>query len=194
MIVPNHNPKTIQLEDPFTTYKTLSKQWVYGILSSMAHIHEIFISPSSNYWSHKVGTPGKAPTHTPQEIEAHAGAGLVGDRFYEFKENYQGQVSFMELEALEELKKMGGSEVSNSVFRRNIIISGVDPLILIGKEFKIGTAKFKGCVDCTPCAWMDFAAGDGAFNWLNENNKGGLRAQILESGTMKIGDSLTILT
>jgi hypothetical protein len=59
-----------------------------------SQLTNIYISPESNYWKHKMGTPGTAPTHEPETIEVHAGRGLVGDRFYDYKENYNGQVSF----------------------------------------------------------------------------------------------------
>lgn len=159
----------------------------------MSFIKNIFISSESNYWKHPKGQPGSAPTSTPDEAQCHAGKGLLGDRFYEYKDNYGGQVSFMNEDALLELRKITGVEADFSVFRRNIIISQIDPLTLIGKRFCIGEVEFEGSSDCTPCAWMDYAAGEGAFRWLKENNKGGLRAKIVKSGTIHVGDELKII-
>jgi MOSC domain-containing protein YiiM len=39
---------------------------------------------------------------------------------------------------------------------------------------------------------MDFAAGDGTYAWLDNNNKGGLRAKILNNGTLTVGDQLKV--
>lgn len=158
----------------------------------MAILKKIYISPESNYWKHKKGEPGPAPTFSPLEIECHEGRGLVGDRFYDFKKEYGGQVSLMSEEALTELSSVTGQRVDFKVFRRNLIISELDPYELIGKKFKIGSVLLEGKSDCFPCAWMDTAAGEGSFSWLKENKKGGLRAAILESGIIKLGDKIEL--
>lgn len=159
----------------------------------MATLKNIYISPKSNYWKHKKGEPGSAPTLSPLEVECHQGSGLVGDRFYDFKDQYGGQVSLMSEVALKELSSVTGQKVDFEVFRRNLIISEIDPYELIGKKFTIGSALFEGKSDCFPCAWMDTAAGIGSFSWLKENKKGGLRASILKSGTIRLGDKIEIL-
>jgi MOSC domain-containing protein YiiM len=159
----------------------------------MATLKKIYISPKSNYWKHKKDEPGSAPTISPSEVECHQGSGLLGDRFYDFKDQYGGQVSLMSEDALVELSSVTGNKVDFEVFRRNLIISDIDPLELIGKKFSIGTVEFEGKSDCFPCAWMDTAAGDGSFSWLKENKKGGLRAAILKSGVIKLGDKIQIL-
>lgn len=156
----------------------------------MSFLKNIYISPESNYWKHKKDSPGTAPTHMPDSIECHEGKGLVGDRFYEFKKDYGGQVSIMSEDALLELRNHTGVEADFKVFRRNLIISGIDPLSLIGKKFSIGEVLFEGSSDCTPCSWMDFAAGEGSYQWLSENQKGGLRAKILKSGIIRLGDQV----
>ncbi len=159
----------------------------------MAILKKIYISPESNYWKHKKGEPGPAPTFSPLEAECHEGSGLVGDRFYDFKKEYGGQVSLMSEEALLELSSVTGVKADFEVFRRNLIISKIDPLELIGKKFSIGEAEFEGSSDCFPCAWMDTAAGAGSFKWLKENQKGGLRALITKSGIIRISDQIKLL-
>ncbi|MFT6070773.1 MAG: MOSC domain-containing protein YiiM [Bacteriovoracaceae bacterium] len=159
----------------------------------MAILKKIYISPESNYWKHKKGKPGPAPTFSPHEVECHEGRGLVGDRFYDFKKEYGGQVSLMSEDALNELSSVTGVKVDFEVFRRNLIVSEIDPLELIGKKFSIGTVEFEGSSDCFPCAWMDTAAGEGSFKWLKENQKGGLRALITKSGIIRTGDQLKLL-
>ena len=155
-------------------------------------VTNIYISPESNYWSHPPGKPGNAPTHQPETVNCHAGKGIEGDRFYDYKENYKGQITFMSKDALEELRDSNGGDFGYEVFRRNVILEGIDPLTLVGKKFKIGQAVFEGMCDCDPCSWMDTAAGKGSFKWLYQNKKGGLRARILETGTLSIGDVLEI--
>lgn len=160
----------------------------------MSNLTKIYISPESNYWKHKKGNPGTAATLTPESVECHEGQGLVGDRFYDFKKDYGGQVSLMSEDALNEMSEATGHKADFSLFRRNLIVSGLDPLTLIGKQFKIGDVLFEGSSDCTPCAWMDSMVGEGTYAWLDENNKGGLRAKILSTGTIKLGDTLTVIS
>jgi MOSC domain-containing protein YiiM len=159
----------------------------------MAILRKIYISPESNYWKHKKGEPGLAPTLSPDVAECHAGSGLVGDRFYDFKKKYGGQVSFMSEDALVDLSSATGHKADFEVFRRNLIVSGIDPLSLIGKKFTLGEVLFEGSSDCFPCAWMDTAAGEGSFAWLKKNQKGGLRAMIIKSGIIKLGDKIELL-
>jgi len=73
------------------------------------------------------------------------------------------------------------------VLRRNVIVSGVDLLSLIGCEFEIQGVKFRGTQHCAPCEWMDVAVAPGAKEFLKEN--GGLRAKILTDGELHLGDA-----
>ena len=156
-------------------------------------IVSIYISPKSNYWRRPKAQPGDAPIESPQSVECHAEHGLVGDRFYDYKENYKGQVTFMHYETLMALKKVTGKDFSLEVFRRNVILSGPKIMQLQGKKFQFGDVIFEGTEHCTPCHWMDFAAGDGAYAWLDKNTAGGLRARILQSGHISLGNEVVIL-
>jgi hypothetical protein len=69
--------------------------------------------------------------------------------------------------------------------RRNVIVSGVNLNSLIGEEFELQGVRFLGTAHCRPCYWLDQAFAPGAEAWLKGN--GGLRAQILTSGTLRVG-------
>jgi MOSC domain-containing protein YiiM len=155
-------------------------------------LKKIYISAAKNFWGRQPNEPGTAPTHSPESIECHKGRGVVGDRYYDFKKEYGGQVSIMSEEALLKMRAELGHSADFAVFRRNLIVSGIDPLCLIGEKFSIGEVEFEGNSDCNPCAWMDFAAGDGTYAWLEKNRKGGLRAKVLNNGTLKVGDQLKV--
>ena len=69
-------------------------------------------------------------------MECVAGKGLRGDRFFDYKEDYKGQITFFELEVYERLcEQFGESGLHAGVFRRNVITRGIDLNSLIGKEF-----------------------------------------------------------
>src|SRR5436853_6042757 len=71
----------------------------------------------------------------------------------------------------------------SSVFRRNVITSGVDLNDWIGEEFEIQGVRFRGIEECKPCYWMDRAFAPGAEEFLR--GRGGLRAMILTDGKLR---------
>lgn len=119
------------------------------------------------------------------QVECVAGKGIIGDRFFDYKENYKGQITFFSLEVFEALcQELGVMNVNPSAVRRNVVVSGVDLNSLIGQEFEIQGVHFKGSSECSPCFWMDEAIGPGAEAFLK--GQGGLRARILTDEVLKV--------
>lgn len=91
-----------------------------------------------------------------------------------------------------ELNTIGLKKYLDSETRRNIVIENMTPEALnqlLGKEFYLGAVRLKATELCIPCerpaklaSKMNFLA---AFE-----NKGGIRAQVLESGDIRVGDTL----
>jgi len=71
------------------------------------------------------------------------------------------------------------------VTRRNAITRGVELNSLIGARFQVQGVEFEGMAECKPCYWMDEAIAPGAEALLQ--GRGGLRARILTSGTLRVG-------
>ena len=114
-------------------------------------------------------------------VECVAGRGLRGDRFFDYKPDYKGQVTLFAVEILEALRQELGLTVpSPAVFRRNIITEGIDLSTLIGKRFALQGVELEGVDECRPCYWMNKAVGPGAEAWLL--GRGGLRCRILSNG------------
>lgn len=119
------------------------------------------------------------------EIECVAGRGVAGDRFFDYKAGYKGQITFFEHEVFEKLRSaLGAAGRGPSVFRRNVITKGIDLNSLIGETFQIQGVAFAGVEECKPCHWMDSAFAPGAHKALK--NHGGLRARILTSGKLVV--------
>ena len=117
------------------------------------------------------------------EVECVAGRGLKGDRFFDFKENYKGQVTFFSADVFSAMcveLNLAGKSPGES--RRNIVVEGADLNSLVGKEFAVQGVKFRGMAECSPCHWMDQAFAPGAEHFLQQ--RGGLRAQILSDGKL----------
>ena len=117
-----------------------------------------------------------------------AGQGLRGDRYFDFRKDYKGQITFFAAEVFEKLcANFGINDKPAGILRRNVIVSGVDLLSLIGREFEIQGVTFRGTQHCAPCEWMNVAFAPGAEEFLKDN--AGLRAQILSDGTITVGDA-----
>lgn len=151
----------------------------------MIRIRHLFISPGHNYFGHHEKPAGEHPILEVDEVECVAGRGLVGDRFFDFKKNYKGQITFFAREILEQMRAaLGLSEVEAAGARRNVITEGVNLNTLIGQEFELQGLQFAGTEECRPCYWMNSAfRNEEAEVWLRGN--GGLRARILTDGVLQ---------
>ncbi|MEO8614897.1 MAG: molybdenum cofactor biosynthesis protein MoaE [Luteolibacter sp.] len=152
-----------------------------------ASLLEIWISGGSNFRGrHEMGSLDHEIRSVP-EIECVAGMGLRGDRYFGYKENFKGQVTFFDADAVQAVRDhFGKPDLSSSVFRRNLIVRGVDLGAWIGKRFSFQGIEFEGSEECKPCYWMDQVAAPGAEVFLKPNFRGGLRARILASGVLKV--------
>ena len=117
-------------------------------------------------------------------IECAAGRGIRGDRYFDFKDDYKGQITFFSLEVFDELcGALQIQDCSPVVARRNVITCGVDLNELIDQDFEIQGVCFHGTEECRPCYWMNRAITPGAEEFLK--GRGGLRAKILSDGELR---------
>lgn len=146
-------------------------------------IHNIYISDDHNFYGHHGKEPGSNPMIELDSVECEAGKGIIGDRFHNYKEDYKGQITFFSLEVYKDIcTNFKLTDVSPSVFRRNVITSGVDLNSLINKKFNIQGIDFLGTQEAAPCYWMNGVVAEGAENAMK--GRGGLRAKILTSGRL----------
>jgi len=146
-------------------------------------VRQLYISPGHNFFGHHEQPAGENPLIERTELDCVAGRGIRGDRFFEYKDNYKGQITFFSSEIFAavcaELKVEGKHP---GVTRRNVITEGVDLNSLIGEEFEVQGVRFAGAAECSPCYWMDLAIAPGAEKLLK--GRGGLRARILTDGIL----------
>ena len=147
-------------------------------------IRHLYISPGHNFFGRHEQPPGENPSVECAEIRCVAGRGIEGDRFFDYKENYNGQITFFASEVFQDLcGQLGVNGKSPGVTRRNVITAGADLNSLVGEEFEIQGVRFAGTAECSPCHWMDKAIAPGAEKLLHA--RGGLRAQILTDGLLR---------
>ena len=147
-------------------------------------ISRIFISPDHNYVGHYGKAAGTNPVLEVDEIECVAGSGIKGDRYFDHKPDYKGQITFFEQETHDRLcEEFGIFDKGPESYRRNVIVEGQDLIELIKEEFEIQGVRFVGTEEAKPCFWMNEALCPGAEEFLR--GKGGLRARILEGGVLR---------
>jgi len=117
-------------------------------------------------------------------IECVAGRGIRGDRFFDYKENYKGQITFFALEVFDALRReLNLPDAQPQATRRNAFVRGEDLNSLIGQEFAVQGVRFAGVEESKPCHWMNAALGPGAEEWLK--GRAGLRCRILTDGFLR---------
>jgi MOSC domain-containing protein YiiM len=155
-------------------------------------VRQIFLSPGHNYFGHHGKPPGDYALVEVPRIECVAGRGIRGDRFYDYREDYKGQITFFSFEVFEKLARhFALTDKSAGALRRNVIVSGADLNELIGEDFSIQGVRLRGTAHCRPCYWLDQAVVPGTEKFLEGN--GGLRAQILSDGVIAVGEAQLVL-
>jgi hypothetical protein len=147
-------------------------------------LHHIFRSPAHNYFTRPRFEAGDAPTEPLASVSLEAGFGIPGDRFYASRY----PVTFFSLEVAEAIAEAFPAASDPSLFRRNIVISGINLNELIGVRFAINDVAFEGISHCSPCPWMDAVMGKGVYKMMV--GRGGLRARVTAGGSLKCGKEM----
>ncbi|TVR49754.1 MAG: molybdenum cofactor biosysynthesis protein [Puniceicoccaceae bacterium] len=155
----------------------------------------IFISPAHSFYGRHGKGSVPAPMVEVAEAECIAGRGICGDRFFDYKPDYKGQITFFSWEVLNDLWAALGipPELHNpAATRRNVLTTGLDLNTLIGRDFEIDGIQFLGTEECRPCYWMNEAIHHEAEAWMR--GRGGLRAKILTDGLLRATHPTTAVT
>ena len=148
-------------------------------------IKAIYISPGHNFYGHYGKPPSNHPLIAVDTVNCVAGKGLLGDRFFDYKPNYKGQVTLFDFSVYQAMcKELDIYDKDPLVLRRNLLVQGEDLLSLIGQKFTIQGVNLLGVEECSPCFWMDQAFGIGAEKFLK--GQGGLRCRILADGVFSV--------
>ena len=93
----------------------------------------------------RFGIIAEAKIRISQGIVIQPIIGIRGDRFYDYRDNYKGQITFFSFEVFERLvSHFGLTNSSPGALRRNVVVSGVDLNDLIGQEFSIQGVRLRG--------------------------------------------------
>jgi len=138
-----------------------------------------------------IAADAKAPMQGVPEARAVSGVGLEGDRYALQKGTFSKpvpdrEITLIEAEAVEAIKGEYDIDLCPGEARRNIVTRGVPLNHLVGREFQVGEVKIRGIRLCEPCSHLEGLTGKPVIKGLR--HRGGLRAQIVSSGLIRVGD------
>ena len=139
-----------------------------------------------------IATAAEADMRLLTIAQAHAGRGLHGDRYATSAGTFSPRadhrpgydLTLIAAEVLDELTAAGHT-VDFAVTRRNVLTRGIDVNALVGCTFRIGEVLCQGRRLCEPCVHLEQLSGPGLLRPLI--HKGGLRADILTDGQIRLG-------
>ena len=119
-------------------------------------------------------------------VSAVAGKGLEGDRHFNARgARPGGAITLIEAEVLEDVGLSGPQS------RRQVVTRGVRLDDLIGRRFFVGEVECEGVEICEPCLHLQRLTRPGIIDDLL--HRGGLNADVVSSGTIAVGDTVTIV-
>ena len=130
-------------------------------------------------------------------MRALAGRGLEGDRYSVGAGKYSGfriddsqrAITLIEREAVAGAHSEYGVEIGEAETRRNLVVEGVPVNHLVGREFRVGGVRLRGFDLSEPCTYLEGLTRTGVRRSLV--HRGGLRAEILDDGELRVGDVVT---
>jgi MOSC domain-containing protein YiiM len=139
-----------------------------------------------------LGETGGGPLRPVASARVIPGKGLEGDRYAGGAGTYSGHpgsgrhVTLIESEALEALERDYGIQLPGEASRRNLVTRGVALNHLVGLEFTVGPVRLRGTRLCEPCTFLESLVGKPVMKGLI--HRGGLRAEVVEGGEIRVGD------
>lgn len=136
------------------------------------------------------------------EARAVAGKGLEGDRYFERAGSWSGErgrdlppadraLTLFEAETLDIVERDADIDLEPADHRRNVTTRNVAVDHLLDERFRIGEAVCEGVEICEPCAYLESLTEEGVLSALV--HRGGLNVRIVSSGTIAVGDPITVL-
>lgn len=143
-----------------------------------------------------IAPEARAPMVSVPQVRAVAGRGLEGDRYFKQTGTYSQaaggdrELTLIELEAIQAFCREYETEIAPGDARRNLVTEGVSLNALVGKTFRVGEVRARGLMLCEPCQHLADLAQVEVLPGLV--HRGGLRAEILRSGRVAVGDPIRV--
>jgi MOSC domain-containing protein YiiM len=141
-----------------------------------------------------IAAEASAPMQERDAARLVEGVGIEGDRYansrgtYSHKPAPDRQVTLIEMETLDALKRDHGIDLPPHETRRNLTVAGVPLNHLVGREFRVGDVVLVGGRLNAPCQYLEDLLGKKVFKPLI--NRSGLNCLIVKGGTIRPGDAI----
>ncbi len=139
--------------------------------------------------------PGDGSTHEHQSVRVVTGAGVEGDRYFDRHEEPGQNVTLVEAEEIERFISAHGRPHDLSITGRNLVTRAVRLNDLVGREFRVGAVLLRGVELCEPCLGLGEALAAGNLTPATVVkafvHRAGLRADVLSTGSIAVGDVVT---
>ncbi len=123
-----------------------------------------------------------------EQATAHAGRGLEGDRYVGGEGTFSNPYSRGHDLTLIEGEVIDDLGVAPELPRRNVVTRGIDLNALVGRRFRVGEVECEGARLCEPCAHLQRLTDPDLLRPLV--HRGGLRADIVSGGVIRVGDAV----
>ncbi len=136
---------------------------------------------------------GTLPQHI-EKVRTTVGKGIEGDRYAAGTGTYSQHpgggrhLTLIAQEDLDAVARETGIRLAPAESRRNVLTTGVPLSDLVGKRFWVGTTLCVGIRLCEPCSHLESKTQAGVITAFA--HRAGLRAEILESGAIAVGDPI----
>jgi hypothetical protein len=128
---------------------------------------------------------------TLEAVRVLPGVGVEGDRYVSGRGTFPSgrpgsALTLIEAEVCESFEP----PLTPEEHRRNLVTRGVRLNGMVGQDFVIGSVRCRGIRLCEPCATMQRYSGRPILRPLV--HRGGLRADVLEPGQIRVGDRIVV--
>lgn len=133
------------------------------------------------------------PTIAYEQAQVVPGQGIHGDRKLkdaagESPGAYLRQITLIEKEQVDRFNEVYGASMTPAETRRNVVTQGISLNDLVDREFSVGSVRMRGTMLCEPCKYLQQLTGLPVVEGYL--NRGGLCAEILTAGVIKLGDQI----
>jgi hypothetical protein len=139
------------------------------------------------------------PLHLVETAEAVAGRGIAGDRYAAKAGTFTPadgtgvgyDLTLIQAEVLDDLLLDQDRRLGYAEARRNVVTRGIDLNALVGRRFRVGDVECLGQRLCEPCSHLERLTTKGVLRGLI--HRGGLRADVLTGGSIRVGATIETL-
>ena len=137
------------------------------------------------------------PVESVPSIDLVKGIGILGDRNElkagEWDDSHIGEeLTLVEAESLERLAREHDIHLRPGDTRRNVTTRGISLNDLVGKRFRVGEVEAEGVKLCEPCSDLQTMVGKPIIRPLV--HRAGIRAQLVNGGTIRVGDTVEAIS